>query len=443
VSNSLLHQVVIVAFMGLASVPRAAAVDGAFPESKSKPEIVTINCRADAGPFIGRCSGFLLSFSASQPADDLIKPLRPRLLRTRAVPWDPGSNETGLAGAKRMADMGATLELIVSDDYVVDRQMHGKPPYPVDFAALDQTIAQLVLQARQSGLKAQWDIWNEPDGIWQAKPEEFHAVWLRAYRRLRQLDPQAVIVGPSTIHYHAALDFLAWAHANNVMPDAISWHENDDHPEALPAHVAAIRKRLVEQNSQILPVVCNEILGPSQQNDSGLLICYFAALERAGVQGACHACWADADGKTANGFNQSLDGILTPNHLPRATWWAYRYYAELQGRSLKLRAASHVDGVAAVDWTGRTLHILLGSNGSPQASKLVVQLLGLPASLGAAAPARVHVVTRKIPASGWQALPDTLEEPATDSLVSAATSVVLPALRPAESYYLTITWPGP
>ena len=421
----------------------ASGEPGVSPLPTAAPEAVRIDCGADIGPFIPRASGFLLSVSGTQPADQWIKPLRPRLWRTRVSPWDIGRNQTGLAGAKRVAAWGATIELVVSDDYMADREEHGQKPFPVDLATLDATIAGDLKQVHDAGFKAGWDIWNEPDGTWTGGLEKMLGPWLHACHTFRRLDPQATLVGPSTIDDLACKKFLEWAQANDAMPDVVSWHENGDQPQNIPAHVAAIRRLLAERKVSPRPLVCNEIVDAPHQTDPGLLVWFFAALQRADVAGACHSCWADADGKTPNGFNQSLDGILTPEGRPRAPWWIYRYYADFEGRALKLQQARTVDGVAAADWPARKLRILLGTKGREEASDVVVRLIGLPARFDPTPPKKIHVTARKIPNSGWQPVSETGAVFETDYPLSDAIKLVLPSMGTAEGYYVTVTWDAP
>lgn len=56
---------------------------------------------------------------------------------------------------------------------------------------------------------------------------QFESDWATVYRRIRADDPGALIAGPNTSYYDPTVmaDFLAYAKANNVLPDMITWHE--------------------------------------------------------------------------------------------------------------------------------------------------------------------------------------------------------------------------
>ena len=96
---------------------------------------------------------------------------------------------------------------------------------------------------------------------------------------------------------------------------------------------------------------------------------YFANLERAAVDSACHSCWASAcppgavpaltgvcyncgqsDSHGVHGA-QSLDGFLSDDGLeqPRSAWWAYKAYGAINGTLLHVNATAGADAVAAVE----------------------------------------------------------------------------------------------
>jgi hypothetical protein len=65
-------------------------------------------------------------------------------------------------------------------------------------------VVRMIQEAQKRGLNPQWDIWNEPDHgfFWKRSPEQFNETWRRACLKIRQTDPQAVIVGPSWSNVH-------------------------------------------------------------------------------------------------------------------------------------------------------------------------------------------------------------------------------------------------
>ena len=98
------------------------------------------------------------------------------------------------------------------------------------------------------GLQLHWDIWNEPDHpqFWDRSSEQFFETWKRAVRTIRRVSPNAIIVGPSLARgpAHYLYGFLLSAHAENVLPDIISWHDMAlDHPN----NVVNVRQFLVKR----------------------------------------------------------------------------------------------------------------------------------------------------------------------------------------------------
>ena len=127
----------------------------------------------------------------------------------------------------------------------------------------------------------------------------------------------------------------------------------------------------------------NEMVPSSSNFDPSVHIFYFANLERAAVDSACHSCWAEECpvGGTPPCFNcaqadaagvhggQSLDGLLTVDSAsPRSVWWAYKAYAALNGTLLKVNASTAaglggVDGVASLSEDGKSLAAVVGKIG--------------------------------------------------------------------------------
>jgi hypothetical protein len=73
-----------------------------------------------------------------------------------------------------------------------------------------------------------WELWNEPDWTWNtAAAGSFDAGWVRTYQAVRALDAVTPIVGPSISVYNYAFmaSFLAYAKANNALPNVITWHQ--------------------------------------------------------------------------------------------------------------------------------------------------------------------------------------------------------------------------
>ena len=119
---------------------------------------------------------------------------------------------------------------------------------------------------------------NEPDLTWFSgvpKPRSlasFLEMWRVAVHAIRKAAPESSVVGPSlactewekhcdpTNSTTAFSQFLAFAAANDVLPDVLAWHEWAPRGDSVPAHVAAVRE-YAALHSLPKPNICiNEIV---------------------------------------------------------------------------------------------------------------------------------------------------------------------------------------
>jgi len=449
------NPLVLVGIGAVVAVVAAAVVLAAFPQATAPSQppqavvlpprpaaAVTIDLSADAGPVTYRASGFLHSVSASIPPDDLLTPLKPKLFRLRMAPWE-GDRETGAAAVPRLVGLGARVQVIVADEYLWEKgypdKAEGWPGDGGNFTAWEKTIADLMDRADRAGLQVEWDLWNEPDidTYWKRDVKQFFETWKRGHRAVKARDPKAVVVGPSRGVFDRAWmeAFLRFAKANDVLPDVLSWHELET-PKRLAGNVAGMREFLAANDMAVSRIDINEVVGPHHQTNPGVHVWYLAALEQAGVSGACHACWEDDLKTVNNGFNQSLDGLLTgPGGRPRAAWWVYKGYADLAGRLATVRPGPTVHGVAAADPTGRVGRAVLGKDGGGT-EDVTVDLVGV-ASVGAAG--RVRVTVERVPNAGWKGVgrPDAVADQ-TVAVEGGTARVTLPRFADGEAMLLTV-----
>jgi hypothetical protein len=210
----------------------------------------------------------------------------------------------------------------------------------------------------------------------------------------------------------------------------------------LPAHVDAMRRFLADNGIKIERFCVNEWIGPKQQTMPGYAVRFFASGERAKIDGACHACWGDAEPNCSNCENMSLDGILThPDKKPRSTWWAYKAYADVTGQLVKVTPGKYVDGVAGRDLKAKCARVVLGRDGGSVGDVRVrfdnMRAVGYLANNG-----KVHVKADRIPDSGWSALEKPVVELDRDvDVVDGSLSVTLPNFGPTDAYLVTLTRP--
>ncbi len=372
-----------------------------------KAENVVVDLGRAIGPATGRASGFLHSMSAIEPVADLVEALNPRLFRM----WAPdfaGDGSGAWAVYARVQAMGARMQIVMSDSQGYEAA--GWWPGDADsMPKWDAIVTGLLARARADTMSVEWDVWNEPNisSFWARSQAQFFETWRHTVRVIRKLSPTARIVGPSLSGFDKVWleSFLRYANANDVLPDTISWHEFGN-PTDIPAHLTHIRSFLISLGVGARPIELNEIMDARESLLPGTAVQYFANLERAKVDGACHACWDIGGVNTC--ANRSLDGILTvPERRPRAVWWAYKAYSELTGIIVDARPSATIDGLASRDIKQQSLKILLGRDGLGPDLLAVSVGVRHTASLFPEG-AEIRVLVQLIPASGLDPLPSPI-----------------------------------
>jgi hypothetical protein len=416
-----------------------------------------VNFAQSIGLVTHRASGFLWSLSADKPSDERLAVLKPKLFRSRLHPWER-NGRTGIESIVRMASMGARIQVVISDEYAWHFRHQPKqswnggfnefgysrvahwPGDNGDYSLLDEVIRDCFERVSSRGLSVQWDFWEEPDftGWWRPCREQFFAAWQRAACVLRELDPEAVLVGPSISRYKPDYlkAFLLSAKEAGALPDILSWHEIDPEgtPEELPGHVAEMRQFMTENDIEISRIDINEVISASDHTSPGATVRFFAALEAAEVEGACKACWMDEGGRVFNAVAPTLDGLLVPKTLePRSVWWVHKAYAELSGTHVSVTPESGTAALASMNEADGVLRLLLGRDQSPQASG-TIDLTGIDSLAAFAGRAQARLVVTHIPHSGWKALnsPQTIRDEVV-SLSEEPLSLHFPEWGPEEA----------
>ncbi len=341
--------------------------------NSSVTDSVVVDLSNQTGPENHVASGFLHGFAADgTPADSLTTPLKINTVRD----WTFSMSTIG----PRLNAMGIKQEVVLSDEW---SQPYGaNPPGPPgnngDWTAWQNNVANTVNNARSLANPAslEYDIWNEPNGgFWKysgayAFPNGFFQAWKYAYQKIRAIDPNAVIVGPSYQNYDLAnlKLFISFCKANNVMPNYISWH----FPSNVVQEVAQMKQVLADSAvTNVQGFQINEYLGPSLQyaGENAFMI---AQLERAGVNAAMHAIWTNDTGY--------LDGIITNEangNKKNATWWVYKAYGDITGNILNTTPGNYVDVVAGLSNSPRALNMLLGTRPTLPAGNVKVKFINL------------------------------------------------------------------
>jgi xylan 1,4-beta-xylosidase len=378
--------------------PTGGQSDPTSSEAAIRLEKVTVDLSRDLGPVTYRASGFLHGMTATDPPQELVAPLKPKLFRNQAE----GPAGT-FATYSRVKALGARSQLVVSDSYWGRKW----PQSEDEWRRWDAIVEGLVRKAQGPGYQIEWDIWNEPsdDYFWEVDQASFFETWRRTFLKIRELDPKAVIVGPSLSDYDSKYleEFLVFAKDHHVLPDILSWHElSDAGAKDVPAHFADARWLLAKYDIGITLLCINEIIAYELRTKPGSAVQFFAALEREQADGACHATWPEAEDR---GNPRSLSGTLTrEDKRPRATWWAYKAYADITGRLVSVEPSATVDGVAGCDRAAEEARVALGRRATESGS-VTIRFAHLDKAPYLARHGRTHVTAERIPVSEWEALP--------------------------------------
>ncbi len=399
-----------------------------------------------------RGTGILHSFSAVAPDPVYVNPLSPNLFRVMEKSWNGDPNTGAFASYARMRQYTSHIQLVVSDSWGYDRT-----DFPGDggnWAPWETTVANLAQRAVNAGNTYEWDLWNEPDiqSFWPRSRDQFFETWRRAFVQVRAKVPNATIVGPSMAVYSDEFfqSFLTYCKNNNCLPDVLSWHQipesttlyyDPGRGTTVTDRVARLKTWMAANGINITRFSINEYMYETEQTKPGTVVWMLQDLERAKVESAAHTCWNDPLGGF-NGFNQSLDGLLTPDGQPRSTWWTYKAYGELSGKMTKIDPdRGTVRGVASYNATTKEARLVLGREMGYFGGTVNVPLtLAHLTHTGLFAEGeRVRIVANRIADSGANALaapPAAVDTTAV--VVNGALRFTLPNFGPSDAYSVLI-----
>jgi hypothetical protein len=337
-------------------------------------------------------AGVLLSLNATHPRTEVIEPLK---LHAHRGDWGvlPAVHE-------RLTSLGITRsEPLLADLWCYKHGCDhgfsslGDGQWPGDNGDWTEWEAFVKDTVQQSPVGVVFDIWNEPGQhgyFWNRNHSQYLEMWSRCVHVARETRPGVQVSGPS----YSGFD-LAWIHqflkdtsAAGVAPDIVSWHEFSPLGRDIPSNVESIRSILRDLGLGERPISINEMVPGGENFNPAVHTSYFANLERADVDSACHSCWAepvvnnqktpcnalggsdnhiwpgrgDNCGQWQTGNRQTLDGLVTcdGSDSPRGVWWAYKSYGSLQGTLLEVNASQTGDAVAVVAVDGRSVSLSVG-----------------------------------------------------------------------------------
>ncbi len=353
--------------------------------------------------------GFLHAMNEANPHNNVILPLKPAYWR--------GGYLTSLI-YKRANTMGAKYIQIVSDLWGRPGLAGWTPPY-IDTNRFKNLIDKICLDNRKADMI--YDVWNEPDNpfFFSGGTRDFYNVFKIGHDRFRQnLGSSAEICGPSTTTSDKGylLNFCNFCLANNIQLDVFSFHWIDaENPENLKNIVLWCRQNILNNPVyaplKIKKIVVNEIINAADQYNPSIILSHYYYLEKGKADGACRACWLEKDASSDNCWNNTLNGLLTPNdNGTRSTWWATKAYAELDSlRYISESSNSRIYSMAGNLTTDtNVVRVIIGNNNNhsvPLPSRLTVTLNNLNKFSKFPANEKLIIIIYKVPNTDMLALP--------------------------------------
>ena len=344
----------VLALVGAAlafTVPLLVTVDSAAATTES----FTVNLASTVRPATGVGEGFLYGMNAdgTQPADQFLQPLAVNAFRggghlNRAWIGDGyrfGSNtqadvNTVISQARRLTQGSyhAQYQVILSDIYGNDGGQPSNTMYPCtngDCSNWVSYIDAVVGALQASGLTFAYDIYNEPDisVFWpngSVNSTQYFQMWDSAYRELRRIAPNALIVGPSFAFTPQSRlsqwqTWLAHVKSAGTVPDWITNHDEGDVDD--PVTVSqSINSALNSAGVPLRPLSANEYQ-PADRQTAGVTAWYLARFAQSGYSNAMRGNWVCC-------LTPNLTGVLTQSGSSWAAngnWWALRTYADMTG----------------------------------------------------------------------------------------------------------------
>ena len=322
-------------------------------------------------PAYPRANGFLFGITPDSPSDEWITPLKPPAFRFNRT----GRNDV----YDRIKNWKVQKQCILSDMYSYPPwNARPRPGTDNSFAVWEALVKEMVQKNMADGWKGadiEYDIWNEGDfpQFWDGSRADLQETWVQAAKIIREMDPDALLVGPSFAFFtvDGINAFLKYAKEQGVLPDIVSWHENHPYPEVIEQHIEAYRK---SPDALVKRIQINEYGWTNETFIPGYIVHYLANLDRAQVDVAMRGCW------TKCSDDNTLSGLLTDDLKPTAAWWVHKYYADVTtpgNKMIKVLPGQEIDALASYS-ADKKMYLLIG-NKSTNGLDLTVILKGLPA----------------------------------------------------------------
>ncbi len=359
---------------------------------------LSVDFANDRGPVTHPGSGWLYSWwhTRESPAH--------ANLELKPTSWRIGYWGTWDYEYQPMLDQGVThIQVLLTDAF--RNRAHGtvggfSHDYTWQGKSYVQTVESTVQLVNQRGWNhVAFDLINEPDAFGIDGVGDWYAdAWVPAFRKIRELRPQAEIVGPGFFSANLShlRTFLAKARADNVVPDIVSQHLLDNqNADVVESYNNQIRAMLTEYGLAQRPLSFNEYINPGHISFVEDVVNALAQGERVGIQSMMHSSWDDSGELppwNSTGDAACFDGIMSiPAQRERACYWVYKFYGDMAGRNVHTSgSAAGWEGVASLESGTPVARVLLG--GKNAGTSVTLALNNIPAAFGSSVNVRVERV---------------------------------------------------
>jgi hypothetical protein len=225
---------------------------------------------------------------------------------------------------------------------------------------------------------------------------QYFQMWDSAYRELRRVAPNALIVGPSFAFTPQSRSsqwqtWLAHVKSAGTVPDWITNHDEGDVDD--PVTVSqSINNALNSAGVALRPLSANEYQ-PADRQTAGVTAWYLARFAQSGYSNAMRGNWVCC-------LTPNLTGVLTQSGggwAANGNWWALRAYADMTGTLVDTSGQVNSTAISASEDSAakRAVAILGDSNGYTGGA--TVTFNGLSAVPWLASDGNVNVVVERIP----------------------------------------------
>ena len=421
-----------------------AAVLAPASAASAAPQTVVVNFAQNTGAVRGGATGMLYGLSdAGVPSQAVVAGVRPRTI----TQMPEGGQQHPNGGAVTVANTyfaagGTDIYVNIQDEYPKWGYANAADPantYPgqADFLAKVTTVVQRIKDSVPASQLNRFVFtpFNEPDwiwyGNWSTRKAQFFADWSAAFTRIRQIIPNARIAGIGESQYNSGRiqDFLAYAKANNQLPQVFTWHELDNADlGTFRSHMANYRS--IEDTLGIadIPVNITEYAWRGDMGVPGRMIQWLSMFESAKVD-AQVAYWSYAG---------NLNDHAVQTNGGNGGWWAMKWYRDLTGNTValtppQLNVPGTLQGLAAVDSGKRIGTVIVGGG----ADDIVLQLNGLSSTtFGSSVDVRVSQAAFSGQEGFASTPPVVLAQRVNVS--SGSTTITIPNTNAQNAYRVTI-----